>query len=77
MKRVYGTEGGAMNQMFAVIVTPSATKTERRDKIVGELCDGEDSHLIALEEANFESGMRDALEKISAKILADTNSTVL
>merc|ERR1712150_338031 len=65
VKKVYGKEGGAMNQMYAVIVTPAATKTERRDKIVGELCDGQDSHLIALEEANFEAGMRKALNDIS------------
>jgi len=77
LKSVYGTEGGAMNQMFAVIVTPSATKTERRDKVIGELCDGEASHLYDLTEANFDAGMKDALEKISAQILADTNSTIL
>lgn len=77
VKRVYGKEGGAMNQMFAVIVTPSATKTERKDKIVGELCDGQESHFIALEEANFEGGMRKALNDISKKILDGTNSTVL
>jgi len=77
VKKVYGKEGGAMNQMYAVIVTPSATKTESRKKVIGELCDDEDSHFFDLTEADFDSGMRNALEKISAKILADTQSTIL
>jgi len=77
VKSIYGSEGGAMNQMFAVIVTPSATKTERREKIVGELCDGVDSHMYDLTESNFDSGMTAALDKIAAQILKDTNSTVL
>lgn len=69
VKQVYG---GADNDMFAIIVTPSEIKTESTTRVVNDLCNGNQSNLIELTENDFTDGMEKALNSIAQKILNGT-----
>lgn len=69
VKSVYG---GAGNDMFAIIVTPSEIKTESNARIVNDLCNGNASNHFQLTENDFTDGMERILNEIAAKVLAGT-----